>query len=127
LKVLSILLALAIGLLVSANAADTQRGGGGPVHILGWGARSCGAWNEVKDAKEATSYGGAGSWVIGFASSSNIWAPSDLLQGIDELALISWVDNYCAVHPLDLIGTAAVMLVLDLGQRRQNADTPKAK
>jgi hypothetical protein len=59
-------------------------------------------------------------WVLGYISSFNGYALSvddDVSSGVDANGLISWVDNYCATHPLDTVSTAAFSLVMELRSR----------
>jgi hypothetical protein len=60
---------------------------------------------------------------MGYLSAYNrfvLTVDNDVSEGIDVRGLISWIDNYCAGHPLDRVSSAAYELLQEL-QRRSGA------
>lgn len=81
--------------------------------ILGAGSRPCGSWLQVRSQALPDS-AALQSWVLGYVTSVNanfLTSSSDVTQGADPEALFSWIDNYCAAHPLDSLARAASALL----------------
>jgi hypothetical protein len=56
-------------------------------------------------------------WVLGLVSGMN-WHRSPVKSdGPDAKALLAWIDQYCAAHPLDLVVTAADKLSDEVDSR----------
>lgn len=54
------------------------------------------------------------SWVLGYVTSVNanvLTVNQDVAGGSSSDALFSWIDDYCAAHPLDSLARAAGSLV----------------
>lgn len=54
------------------------------------------------------------SWVLGYITSVNanlLTSSSDVTGGASPDKLFSWIDNYCAAHPLDSLARAASALL----------------
>lgn len=77
--------------------------------ILGAGGRPCGSWLQVRSQALPDS-ALLQSWVLGYVTSANanlLSVNRDVTGGADPDTLFSWVDNYCAAHPLDTVARAA--------------------
>jgi hypothetical protein len=97
--------------------------------ILGFSeGQSCGAWtNEIRGTTKRAQLE---AWVLGFLSG---WgetissAPESLVVARDPLAntttaaVIAWMNNYCAQHPLDVL-TEATRHLMDEILRRQKSN-----
>lgn len=54
------------------------------------------------------------SWVLGYITSVNanfLTSSQDVTAGARPDALFSWIDDYCAAHPLDSLARAASALL----------------
>ena len=81
--------------------------------ILGAGSRPCGSWLQVRSQALPDS-AVLQSWVLGYISSVNanfLTSSPDVTGGASADALFSWIDNYCAAHPLDTLARAASALL----------------
>ena len=81
--------------------------------ILGAGGRPCGNWLQVRSQALPDS-AVLQSWVLGYVTSVNanvLTVNQDVAKGDSPNALFSWIDDYCAAHPLDSIARAAGSLV----------------
>lgn len=77
------------------------------------GTTSCGKWIEARKNAESDPVALLLSvWVSGFVSGAGFTGAE--LRYIDPAARASWIDNYCKVHPLDDVATAAEQLVIEL-------------
>jgi hypothetical protein len=114
------LLALA---LFFAGAIETRAQS---VTTLGFGNKSCGSWVEARRANNATANIFEG-WLAGFLSGSNSIIAANPALGVDILKEVSaqsdaqglwaWIDNYCQIHPLNSVATAADALASELMRR----------
>lgn len=98
---------LALLSIAPAHAASGQ------YVILGAGSRPCGAWLQVRSQALPDS-AVLQSWVLGYVTSVNanfLTSSPDVTQGANPDALFSWIDNYCAAHPLDSLARAASALL----------------
>lgn len=82
--------------------------------LIGNGVSSCGSW--TADRREVggnpvVTFGNH-AWLLGFLSGVG-YAGTDFdpLRGLDAGAVSAWVDNYCAVRPLNDISIAAEAFV----------------
>jgi hypothetical protein len=115
---------IAIGLLATvlctskAQSLDKD----GKFTVLGAGANSCEQWTKAR-SEGGVSMGGQ-SWIQGFISSHNHYAPgpNDLGKGIRPDAIRSWVDSYCSRHPSALLVHAAEALIVELIRRHPPYD-----
>ncbi len=87
--------------------------------ILGPNRVSCGRWLELQknDVPRTLSLQG---WILGYLSgvnASGVETTADFLKGIDQEAIMKWMDNYCTVHPLDSVSAATRQLINDLVKR----------
>ena len=87
--------------------------------VIGLGTGSCGQWTQDRKARsfEAVS---RESWVTGFLSAYNVAGlakSGNITSGLDSEGLFSWIDNYCASHPLDQLVKATVELINTLKQQ----------
>jgi hypothetical protein len=77
--------------------------------ILGAGSRPCGSWLRLRsDALPDSAV--LQSWVLGYVTSVNanlLSVDQDVTRGSSPEALFTWIDNYCAAHPLDTLARAA--------------------
>jgi len=81
--------------------------------IFGAGSRPCGSWLQVRSQALPDSTV-LQSWVLGYITSINanvLKISQDVASGASSDALFSWIDNYCAAHPLDSLARAASSLV----------------
>jgi hypothetical protein len=81
--------------------------------ILGAGSRPCGSWLDVRSQALPDS-AALQSWVLGYFTSVNanfLTSSADVTGGTNPDALFSWIDNYCAAHPLDSLARAASALL----------------
>jgi hypothetical protein len=86
-----------------ANAASNQ------YVILGAGSRPCGSWLRVRSQALPDS-AIMQSWVLGYVTSVNanlLSVNRDVTGDAAPDALFTWIDNYCAAHPLDSLARAA--------------------
>ena len=94
--------------------------------VIGPGSESCGRWTAEKAAEvqggavEVVRHEGAVFWVEGFLTgmAHDHQKVSIALSSTDAEGLEAWIDNYCAIHPLDDVSHAADALVMDLASRR---------
>ena len=94
-----------VALSLTGEAAAQQ------VHIAGVGMGSCGVWAEARRLNKAEMLE---QWVVGFLSGVAVGAAGKLdpLHGTDFQGVISWIDNYCSVHPLKQVSDAAQGLMV---------------
>jgi len=81
--------------------------------ILGAGSRPCGSWLQVR-SQALPDTAVLQSWVLGYISSVNanlLTSSPDVTAGTGPDALFSWIDGYCATHPLDSVARAARALL----------------
>lgn len=77
--------------------------------VYGQGNQSCGKWTqqnkEVRDTHLFT-------WVVGFVSGAGFTGTQ--MRNTDADGIGTWIDTYCAAHPLDSVSKAAGKLVTEL-------------
>lgn len=81
--------------------------------IFGAGSRPCGSWLQIRSQALPDS-AILQSWVLGYVTSVNanlLSVNQDVSVGAAPDALYSWIDNYCASHPLDSLARAAGAMV----------------
>jgi hypothetical protein len=81
--------------------------------ILGAGSRPCGSWLQLRSQALPDS-AILQSWVLGYVTSVNanlLSVNQDVTAGAAPDELFSWIDNYCAAHPLDSLARAASALL----------------
>jgi hypothetical protein len=101
------ILFLALSVAVPARAASNQ------YVILGAGSRPCGSWLQLRSQALPES-AILQSWVLGYVTSVNanlLSVNQDVTAGATPDALFSWIDNYCAAHPLDSLSRASGALL----------------
>ena len=77
--------------------------------IFGAGSRPCGGWLQVRSQALPES-AVLQSWLLGYITSVNanlLSVSQDVTAGAGADALFTWIDNYCAAHPLDSLARAA--------------------
>ena len=97
----------ALSVAAPAQAASNQ------YVILGAGGRPCGSWLQLRSQALPES-AILQSWVLGYVTSVNanlLSVNQDVTAGATPDALFSWIDNYCAAHPLDSLARAAGALM----------------
>lgn len=81
--------------------------------ILGAGSRPCGSWLDERSQALPES-AALQSWVLGYFTSVNanfLTSSADVTGGANPDTLFSWIDNYCAGHPLDSLARATSALL----------------
>ena len=81
--------------------------------IFGAGSRPCVSWLQLRSQALPDS-AILQSWVLGYVTSVNanlLSGDRDVTGGAEPDALFSWIDNYCAGHPLDSLARAAGAMV----------------
>jgi hypothetical protein len=76
--------------------------------IFGAGSRPCGSWLQLRSQALPDS-AVLQSWVLGYLTSVNanlLSVNQDVTGGAAPDALFTWIDNYCAAHPLDSLARA---------------------
>jgi hypothetical protein len=104
-------IAAILAALISPSAsAQLQK----QLSIYGAGSQSCGTWST-----DTRFRGDRQSWVLGFVSAYNFYAPGDTaVNPPDNGAITGWMDSYCAAHPLESVVNAALALITELRQQR---------
>lgn len=104
---------------------------------LGPGAISCGQW--LIDKTNGTLRYGDRMWVLGYLTRVNANAAAvlfnehkmvthqDLADGVQDEALVAWIDKYCAAHASETVATAAAELYAALANREAEASGAVAK
>jgi hypothetical protein len=75
--------------------------------VVGAGAGSCGTWMEDRRAPTSDAAYLDVSWVLGFLAGTAYEGMKNPLNGMDGSGISAWIDNYCRVHPIDMIAAAA--------------------
>jgi hypothetical protein len=77
--------------------------------------KSCGVFRNVTGTQKQTYEW----WVLGFVSGAGfVYSQDNRAFGeTDSAGIKSWIDTYCADHPIDSLPTAALELVDELQQR----------
>lgn len=78
---------------------------------------SCGAWTSARANPSNMVSAQYEMWVLGLISGMNLKGPSIQTMGPDSQALLVWIDQYCAAHPLDNLVTGAIQLHAELEHR----------
>jgi hypothetical protein len=76
--------------------------------IFGAGSRPCGSWLQLRSQALPDS-AVLQSWVLGYVTSVNanlLSVNQDVTGGASPDVLFTWIDNYCAAHPLDSLARA---------------------
>ncbi len=88
--------------------------------MLGAGSRPCGSWLRARSEASPES-AVMQSWVLGYLTSVNanvLTITEDVAAGQTPEGLFSWIDNYCAAHPLDSVSRATGGLLDDLRAKK---------
>jgi len=104
---------LAILFLVLSAVAGPSRAASNQYVILGAGSRPCGSWLQLRSQALPES-AILQSWLLGYVTSVNanlLSVNQDVTAGATPDALFSWIDNYCAAHPLDSVARAAGAMI----------------
>jgi hypothetical protein len=108
---------IAAGLLLTAllpsNPARSES-----YAVWGAGSRSCGSWTSDRKEQGWSAIADL-SWVDGFITAMNYSSPrvNGASHKIDGDAIAAWIDNYCSMHPLEPISSAAEALTATLAKR----------
>ena len=86
-------LSLGVALATHAEARDYT--------IIGTGLRSCGAWTTERKDFHSSVHLLFEQWVLGFIAGEAYQGATDPLDDTDADGVWAWIDNYCAIHPLD--------------------------
>ena len=81
--------------------------------IFGAGSRPCGSWLQLRSQALPDS-AILQSWVLGYVTSVNanlLSVNRDVTGDAAPETLFSWIDNYCAAHPLDSLARAASAMI----------------
>jgi hypothetical protein len=109
-KITPLLLVVAMAVLPTGIGAQQV------FSIFNPGSDSCGARSTEQNLESRYQ---RNAWVYGFFSAYNFYSPEgEAVEPADGKALIAWIDNYCAAHPLELIVNAATRLVNELRKQR---------
>jgi hypothetical protein len=82
--------------------------------VYGAGNKSCGGWvGHNQSQRDAILV----SWTLGFVSGAGLGSSTDQ-KTTDVKGIAAWMDNYCGMHPLDPIATAASILIHELETSR---------
>ena len=87
------------------------------IWVRGAGAESCGTWESDLGSNAALQ---DHNWVLGYLSGRAFESGIDILRTTDYQAMVQWMNNYCAGHPLDMIAQAADVLFSNLTSRSRN-------
>jgi hypothetical protein len=102
-----------ISLVFVSNSAFS-----GDYIVWGAGNDSCATFVQER-ARGSARFNGEINWIAGSVTRANgEWSgtlalkgiKSDLLKGLDHLALDAWLANYCKEHPLSNLNSAALAL-----------------
>jgi hypothetical protein len=100
-------------LLLSANFPARGANQTTQYVIFGAGSRPCGSWLQLRSQALPDS-AVLQSWLLGYVTGVNanlLSVDQDVSGGATPNALFTWVDNYCAAHPLDSLARAAGALL----------------
>ncbi|MCI0561072.1 MAG: hypothetical protein MN733_21510 [Nitrososphaera sp.] len=78
------------------------------------GTRTCGAWVE---ARRKDDWYQMGQWILGYVSAAGFYAgyyKDRSLKDSDSGAFLTYMDNYCQQHPLELFETGVRQLIEEL-------------
>ena len=114
----------AVLILVAGLALAPAPSAPAPAHrdtsydVRGDGGVTCATWATYRTNAAANNVNAvpalvAESWVLGYLTAYNYFGPGDghVGSGVDNRAVLAWVDTYCAQHPLDSLATAAHHLI----------------
>jgi hypothetical protein len=100
-------------LLLAVLVLSAPRCAAGEYTIIGAGGRPCGAWLQARS--QATPESAImQSWLLGYITSINaheLTITPDIAEGTNADGMFSWIDDYCATHPIDSVARAAANLV----------------
>lgn len=87
--------------------------------VYGAGAISCAEWQDYRTSGGRVAKLQAESWVDGYLSGFNVGSQTaDFLRNKpNDIALYTWLDNYCSTRPLDMLVIAVDRLRDDLVAR----------
>ena len=76
------------------------------------GTPSCGEWVVHRKKSDTLALSNT-SWLMGYLSGLAVASGKDFLQGIDNTAIFSWMDNYCLANPLKDTGAGGLALMAE--------------
>jgi hypothetical protein len=83
------------------------------IMLLGAGSVSCGTWTQ-ESRRQSSTYATYAQWVLGYLTASNAYLlthDESVAKGMDNIALLAWIDNFCAANPLENIAHATEKLL----------------
>ncbi len=86
------------------------------------GTTSCGQWVQASKGRSNVAVADRNAyryWVSGYLSGSAVQSNSDVLEGLDEPSIATWMDNYCSKQPLDKLIDGADRLFEELKARQR--------
>ena len=110
-----------VGLVICLLVVPRRTAADESYFLIGSGNESCGAWTQDRRDKVSNAQE---SWVAGFISGVNVVyavrspGAGNLGQKTDFYGLMAWIDSYCQAHPLDVLASASIYLVGELGKDR---------
>lgn len=114
-------------------SAQAMTGPNGEYTVVGWGTKACSEWTNLRDQLQqdpndhnANTVGPLMfQWFQGFLSGYNRYGPQteDIARGLDAPNMLSWIDNYCQLHPTADFAGAATALIAE----RRNQPPPPAQ
>jgi hypothetical protein len=86
------------------------------------GDRSCGQWVEARRSEVITNVSTLDSvsslnYLMGLMTGMALSENDDVLKITDADSVLLWMDQYCQTHPLDMITTGGMRLVMELRGR----------
>ena len=71
--------------------------------------------------KVTQSFAVQAGWLTGYLTAYNRWLDNgivDIAEGVDNDSMEQWIANWCRAHPLEDMGKATEMLIVELRDRR---------
>lgn len=136
-----IVVAVFVGTFFTSSLPVSAADLGLSIQNMSPGSSSCGAWREARESAgkgntilvthDGMSLVEKLGWVGGYMTAMNEFVlPTDrgairnLMDSTDTQGVYSWIDNYCAAHPLDDLFEATVHLTSEL-ETKWLANHPK--
>ena len=101
--------------------------------VTGYGDRSCSKW--IRDRAAAKQQNPSAeviweqlvdeTWLMGYLSGLAVARHSNYLKKPDYDTLNTWIDNYCAKNPRDLLGTASYGLAKELEEEMEQYEASR--
>lgn len=88
--------------------------------VAAMGTRSCAQWADARSQPGSAERFSAEAWLVGFLSGMAAALDRDILAGITQQTLTSWMDNYCRQNPRSNTGEGSFQLVNELSARMKS-------